>query len=351
MSALDRAIIQAFHRPATSGGAGVAEPPTPALVEPLAPTAATNEAVPLSKALAEFEATMAPVGLSIASLLDDAIQSTVIATEPPITVQIDGAALPEAEATAAPSATTRVEAEAPRVSPPAYSAATAVKTNSAAWRPLLQVDRLIWPGIHGRLQSVAPAAVEQMTEGLSSLCASGVKIIGLTSCARGEGVTTLLAAAARRLAGQGRKVVIVDANGNNPQLAQSLGLLPQIGWEATLCGALPLEEVVIESLADGLAVLPVREPSAGEITKQKIVASLDQLAGHYDVVLVDLGPLDEGANALGSGLAQEAAARMDAVILVQNVRITPPNRTAEVRRRLAASNLRFAGTIQNFVAG
>ncbi|MGO9109384.1 MAG: hypothetical protein ACLP9L_09135, partial [Thermoguttaceae bacterium] len=68
-----------------------------------------------------------------------------------------------------------------------------------------------------------------------------------------------------------------------------------------------------------------------------------------DVVLVDLGPLaqveDEGTP------SRDVAARMDAVILVQNVRLTTPNRLAEARRRLAASNLRCAGTIQNFVAG
>ena len=104
-----------------------------------------------------------------------------------------------------------------------------------------------------------------MTEGLLSICASGCKVLGLASCASGEGVTTLLLAAARKLLDQGRKVVLVDANWSNPQLAQSLGLLPQLGWEETLCGGLPLEEVVIESLADGLAVLPVRGPSAGAI--------------------------------------------------------------------------------------
>ena len=90
---------------------------------------------------------------------------------------------------------------------------------------------------------------------------------------------------------QGRKVVLVDANWSNPQLAQSLGLLPQIGWEETLCGGLPLEEVVIESLADGLAVLPVREPSASTIATAQIAASFDILAREFDVVLVDLGPL------------------------------------------------------------
>ena len=138
-----------------------------------------------------------------------------------------------------------------------------------AWRPLLQVDRVVWPSIHNRLQTTAPAAIEQMTDGLLSLCASGSKVLGLASCASGEGVTTLLLAAARKLLSQGRKVVLVDANWSNPQLAQSLGLLPQIGWEETLCGGLPLEEVVIESLADGLAVLPVREPSASAIAQGK----------------------------------------------------------------------------------
>ena len=142
--------------------------------------------------------------------------------------------------------------------------------------------------------------------------------------------------------------MLVDANWSNPQLAQSLGLLPQIGWEETLCGGLPLEEVVIESLADGLAVLPVCEPSASTIARGQIAASLDILAREFDVVLVDLGPL---AQVEDEAPSRSVAARMDAVILVQNVRVTTPNQLADVRQHMAASNLRYAGTIQNFVAG
>ena len=73
------------------------------------------------------------------------------------------------------------------------------------WRPLLQVDRVVWPSIHVRLQSTAPAAIQQMTEGLLSLCASGSKVLGLASCASGEGVTTLLSAAARKLSAKAEK--------------------------------------------------------------------------------------------------------------------------------------------------
>jgi hypothetical protein len=49
--------------------------------------------------------------------------------------------------------------------------------------------------------------------------------------------------------------------------------------------------------------------------------------------------------------ARDVAARMDALVLVQNVRVTPPHRLAEFRKHMAAANVRYAGTIQNFVAG
>jgi Mrp family chromosome partitioning ATPase len=243
----------------------------------------------------------------------------------------------------------------PAPSAPAHAVTISQVSEATAWRPLLQVDRVVWPTIHSRLQATAPAAIQQVVDGLLSLCASGSKVLGLASCAGGEGVTTLLSAVARTLLSQGRKVVLVDANWNNPQLAQSLGLLPQIGWEETLCGGLPLEEVVIESLADGLAVLPVRGPSVSTLAHGQAAASLDILARTFDVVLVDLGPLapvgSEDALSREDSPLRDVAARMDAVILVQNVRATPPNRLAEVRERLAALDLRYAGTIQNFVAG
>jgi Mrp family chromosome partitioning ATPase len=290
--------------------------------------------------------TMTQLGPSIAALADQAFQATTFTIATPLSAEIGETTPTPTNAVAA--------AIAPLTSPPPAAVTISHEPDEASWRPLLQVDRVVWPSIHGRLQTIAPAAIEQMADSLLAICASGNKVLGLASCARGEGVTTLLLAAARKLLSQGRKVVLVDANWNNPQLAQSLGLLPQIGWEETLCGGLPLEEVVIESLADGLAVLPVRQPSASAIAPTQIAASFDILAREFDVVLVDLGPLtgSEDDDTSDEGMPSKGvAARMDAVILVQNVRVTPPNRLAEVRERLAASNVCYAGTIQNFVAG
>jgi Mrp family chromosome partitioning ATPase len=365
MSALDRAIIKAYHRPAARPAAQPAETLVPA--KPVA----TAPAVPLSQALADLAVQTRvdpsePISTSLGALLDEALQPEPVETQPsdvahpPVLVparhEVSPAMPPEpanvptsppSHRAAATKDTNTIAAAVQLPTPPAQdvTAGSAAK----AWCPMLQVDRVVWPAIHNRLQGAAQAAIAQMTDGLHEIASSGRKIIGLASCGRGEGVTTLLSAAARNLLGRGKKVVLVDNHWSNPQLARCLGLLPQIGWEESLSGGLPLEEIVIESLADGLAVLPVREPPASAITKAKIAASLETLVREFDLVLVDLGPVEEMEDK--STPAHDVAARMDAVVLVQNVRSTPPHRLAEVRTRLSAAKMPYAGTIQNFVAG
>jgi Mrp family chromosome partitioning ATPase len=445
MTALDRAIIKAYHRPKTRAGetsSGTARSGTAVVEAPSGPHFATRPTVPLSQALAglavvpEAPATPLtdeparlepassverksaekspppPVGLTISAMLDQALAVETAEAErlsdkaldnvsgirsvPPVegTSLRDGTAnstavpsptmtasdldpqiaaaryteipgpgdtftattvtvrsLPPHQTSESPSAAIDVIAvtsEAPAAAP-AQTVTIAPAPVEPEWQPLLQVDRVAWPSIHDRLLSTASAAIDQLAAGLLSICESGSKTLGLASSASGEGVTTLLLAAARKLLSQGRKIVLVDAHWDKPHVAQSLGLLPQIGWEETLCGGLPLEEVVIESLEDGLAVLPIREPPAAAVDTAKIAASFDILAREFDIVLVDLGVL--GNRQDEDRLTLEVAARMDAVVLVQNVRVTTPNRLADAREQLAAANVRHAGTIQNFVAG
>jgi Mrp family chromosome partitioning ATPase len=272
-----------------------------------------------------------------------------VAIERPLSTETDKTEIGKTEldntTPVSPEASTASNAAA--TTPPAHTVTDAPTPGETPWRPLLQVDRVVWRGIHERLQTTAAAAIDQIADRLLSLGASGSKTLGMASCASGEGVTTMVLAVARKLVSQGRRIVLVDANWSNPQLAQTLCLLPQFGWEDTLCGGLPLEEVAIESLADGLVVLPARKPPARAIAQSQVATSLDVLAREFDAVLVDLGPLVHVENEGFS--SHNVVARMDAVILVQNVCVTTPNRLAEVCRRLVASNLRLSGTIQNAV--
>jgi Mrp family chromosome partitioning ATPase len=218
---------------------------------------------------------------------------------------------------------------------------------------MLQVDRLVWPAWWSQLQSSALAALDQFADSIEAIVTSGNKRIGLASCVQGEGITTILLAAGRHLADRGLRVVLVDANFSNPQVARTVGLLPQIGWEETLGGRLPLAEVVIDALEEHLTLLPLNaswSDSESSPDSTRIAESLGILTDHFDVVLMDLGPLYSDATAKKE--PDLAVARCaEAVILVQNVRSTAPNRFADLQTRLGSAGIVCAGVVQNFVAG
>ena len=220
------------------------------------------------------------------------------------------------------------------------------------FQPMLQVDHYTWPSACRRLGGAAAHPLDLMTDGLVAAANRGQKVLAIGGCRNGEGATTLLLCAARRLADRGHKVAMVDANLADPQLADQLGLLPQFGWEETLAGRLPLDEVVIESSHNQLAVLPLLSPFSGtgelKQDRSRLVDSIGVLADHYDFVLVDLGPLEK-PEVVGGALAQGIAARLDAVVLVQDVRTTTEDQLAEIRRYLSAAGIAQPGIIQNFV--
>jgi Mrp family chromosome partitioning ATPase len=225
---------------------------------------------------------------------------------------------------------------------PKTDAAAVILPLGEVFRPAFQVEQFAWSAGATRLGRAAGIQLDRLADGLAGGLAEGRRVAALAGCRRGEGCTTLLLCAARRLAERGLKVIMVDADFDTPALARRLGLLPETGWEDVLAGRLPVGEAVIESHADGLAVLPLRGPlvaDAGALPAGKTFATLRK---HYDLVLVDLGQLDP--------LAQSVAGQgIDAVVLVRNVRLTPTEEVAGIGDRLAASGVWETGVAENFV--
>ncbi|MHC4176531.1 MAG: AAA family ATPase [Planctomycetota bacterium] len=220
------------------------------------------------------------------------------------------------------------------------------------FQPMLQVDRFTWPAVCRRLGEAAREEFDRLADRLADVMAEGNKVVAIGGCQRGEGATTLLLCAASRLAGRGLKVLMADANLADPQLACRLGLSPESGWEDVLSRRLPLEEVVIESAGDSLAVLPVCQAAAGADEaaedETRLVESLQTLSAHYDLVLLDPGPLEE-LGAVGASLARAIGSRLDAILLVHHGGVTPQEDLDEVRRCLAASEIVQVGVVENFV--
>jgi Mrp family chromosome partitioning ATPase len=235
--------------------------------------------------------------------------------------------------------------------------ATAIATATATWRPMLQVDHFLWPRICQQLHSVAVRQMEELADALLAAAGTDHKVLAVGGIRPGDGATTMLLCAGRLLAERGFRVLLADADFADPQLARQLGMAPEAGWETVMAGRLPLEEVIIDSTADRLAVLPTLPPaSAGGGANaaddlagkaNALAAGLDVLRQHYDFVLVDVGPLADraaaGLPALGSG------SRLEAAVVVHNPQTAGAERLAEVQDSLAAAGVAQIGIIQNFV--
>ncbi len=223
---------------------------------------------------------------------------------------------------------------------------------AAEFRPALQVDGFAWPTSVTKLTTMAGTSLDPMVDRLIVGLARGRKVVALEGCHRGDGCTTILLAAGRRLAERGLKVILIDADFDHPRLARRLGLAPEYGWEESLAGRLPLAEVVIESVQDHLTILPLCEPPAGEDYRIKgrpnAAATLEVLRGAYDLILVDAGRPAKRSR-IDLGLSERPAAWIDAVVLVQNVRSTPPGEIAEIWQRLQTAGVEEVAVVENFV--
>ncbi len=219
-------------------------------------------------------------------------------------------------------------------------------------RPSYQVDSLAWPSGCTRVSMVASDQVDRLADALMTGRERGQHVVALSGCCRGDGCTTLLLCAARRLAERGLNVLIIDADFAGPLLARRLGLVPETGWEEVLAGRLAVGEVIIESIQDRLAVMPLcGSLPSGACPAEGLAdpkSSLRSLREHYDLVLVDLGALGEQA-ADDNALARPVLDWIDAVVLVHNVRATPQAELHQARDRLRAAGLVELGIAENFV--
>ena len=216
------------------------------------------------------------------------------------------------------------------------------------FRPSFQVDGFAWPSGCTRLSTAAEDQLDHLADGLTAGLSEGRKVVGLGSCRQGEGCTTLLLCAARRLAERGLTVAMVDADFDHPELAGRLGLLPESGWEEVLAGRLPLAEAVVESVQDRIVLLPWLGPvsSEGCPTADPAArgATLNALREHYDLVLIDLGAFDAGSPAV-----RVDGRWIDAVVLVHDVRSTPQAELNRARARLEAAGIDALSVAENFV--
>ncbi len=216
-----------------------------------------------------------------------------------------------------------------------------------ARRPLFEVDRFRWSDVCEVLIDQAAHVFDALVDRIKNEASQGRGVNVVTSHRNGEGRKTILCCLARLLAAAGLKVVVADANFSNPALAQHLRLLPRAGWEEVLLRGVRPSRALIESLEDGVSLLPLCEPLAGDdIQRQapRIASTLKRLRESHDVVLLEGGPLQA---CLAGRLPPEM---IDAAVVVRDASTTSQSTVDAMALELSVYGIGDWRLVDNFQA-
>jgi Mrp family chromosome partitioning ATPase len=148
--------------------------------------------------------------------------------------------------------------------------------------------------------------------------------VGITSCTRGEGVTTVatnLAIAGAR--GGHRRVLLVDANARHAGVATLLGMDSSAGLTDVLCGSALLGDCVRPTSIEHMCILPAGSPGkqlGSDFEVADVVDLLDELKSEFELIVFDLPQAEElsecyaFAQVLNGAFLVVEASRVDARI-------------------------------------
>ncbi len=238
----------------------------------------------------------------------------------------------------------RLNRQAAGVDAPQEPATAEPAPASSHWIPALEVDRFRWPQLVDSILDAVSEGFEQLVRRMARDAAAHGPLLVVSGREPQSGATTIALALARLCCRRGTSVAMVDAHFAAPQLATQLGVRPTVCWTAALCGEVPVDEVLVESLEDHATLGPLRgdasvgQPAAGS------AKFWQELREHYDVVLVDAGPLDATLPEVSQLLGQE---RWDLLVVERDANGTDCPTSATLASCGAAS----VGIVQNFVRG
>lgn len=170
-------------------------------------------------------------------------------------------------------------------------------------------------------------------------------VLGVTSCAAGAGVTSLISHLASTTATDtGRSVLLIDANLADPLLDQLFEIPSQPGLvDLLLRGATP-KDVIRDSLVPRLSVLPAGKlegSSTRAFASMNFQAVMDGLRNDYDLILMDLPPLDASAS------ATRVAGLLDGVVLVVEAERDDTETAQYAQELLIQAQARLLGVVLN----
>jgi len=347
MASIDKAFIKAYAREESRPPAVNAAP----AAVPAAPPVTTNKTIPaphvsieaLAKAAA---AAIAQEAAAVKTVAAPPVSAPTVEQAPATQWRIDRShrTRPTTPETVAPQAETPAP-ERPAILP--LSTFTQSVAARQALRPAFEVDRFVWPSAVQKLLRTAGQGLADLAAELQTL--PGPRVIGITGVRRGIGQSSLLLALARKCAAAKYSTAIVDADFQSAQMARQTGLAVRIGLDDVLAGEAELADVLVESLEDGLTLLPLKEKLFEGIElkdKFRMPSALGSLGDHYEVTLVDAGPMTNLDRPRVHCLTGNSG--LTGILLIRDLRHDSDADIEQAAEKLAQIGLPCHGIIENF---
>jgi capsular exopolysaccharide synthesis family protein len=129
---------------------------------------------------------------------------------------------------------------------------------------------------------------------LRPVAREGAELVLVTSSEVGEGKTTLATTLAETYAGDGFRVLLIDADLRRPKVAATFGLQPAQTLEAVLAGKVNWTEAVVPRQESGLHCLlasgSARNPVSA-INSPHFATMIEESKQRYDYVILDSPPI------------------------------------------------------------
>ena len=183
-----------------------------------------------------------------------------------------------------------------------------VPTEVAAW----DVDDFRWPDVVNEITGADNSPIDSLVEHCLSMLGGDHSRLIITSPARGAGCSTIAMAIAKSAAADGKQVLLVDADLENPSLSCDIGLVPHISWSSAARFSQPACEATIRSQETQLCVMPLGKIANRNSLPNHLIDRLSEMLAavenKFDLVVVDAGPITQMLNeASGSTKVGDAA--------------------------------------------
>ncbi len=211
-----------------------------------------------------------------------------------------------------------------------------------------EVDQFFWPATVANLLETQQTAFTDIGLHLQHIQSKGLRVLSVTGGERGVGRSTVAMCLAKTVAMAGLRVAILDGDYECPSLVDHLNLAVDYGWQQCLTENIPLDEVVIQSIEDNVAVVPLTDSIPGSTIQDhatRINKLIKRLSQAYDFVIIDANRLThKNPRLLGTG--DESV--LDAALVIVDAELSLRQRVDVAIDLIRQQGIQSIGIAENF---